>query len=373
MKHMLRKISFVTPALLGIPLAGVAQVQKIDVITTAVPFLRITPDARAGAMGEAGIANSPDANSQFYNVAKYPFAVHGSGIGATYTPWLTHLGLKDVYLASLAGYYQLDEEQAFSASLKYFSLGNLQISDHNGNDLSTENPRELSLDIGYSRKLSSTLSLGVAVRYIHSSLAGGASADGVTYKAGNGFAADLGLYYTTVTEKKGGWSAGAVLSNLGTKISYTSDDNQKSFLPANLGIGAGYTWITNEVHKLTLSGEINKLLVPAPPVNGTSDDYLKYSRKGVISSWASSFDNKALAYSAGGEYIYNDRFAVRAGYYADSRSMGKRNYFTTGLGIVYSVFGINFSYLVPSGKSTQVNPLSNTLRFSLVITPGADK
>ncbi|HMF71806.1 MAG TPA: type IX secretion system outer membrane channel protein PorV, partial [Flavitalea sp.] len=257
MKNIFRKSSLLAPALIGISLAGSAQqTEKIDIVTTAVPFLRISPDARSGAMGETGIVTSPDANAQFYNVAKYPFTTDKSGIGMTYTPWLRKLGLKDVYLASVAGYYKIDDDQAFSGSLRYFSLGNLQLTDYNGNDLSTANPRELSVDAGYSRKLSNHLSLGIALRYIHSNLDGEGTNGNTDYKAGNAFAADLGMYYTTVTESKGGWNFGAVLSNLGTKISYSSNADQKNFLPANVGVGAGYTWITNEIHKLSLNGEV---------------------------------------------------------------------------------------------------------------------
>ncbi|MGN6531058.1 MAG: type IX secretion system outer membrane channel protein PorV [Ginsengibacter sp.] len=370
----IKKILFTTAALLGISSAGIAQqTQKIDIVTTAVPFLRISPDARTGGMGETGIAISPDANAQFYNVARYPFATAKSGLGMTYTPWLKNLGLNDVYLASLAGYYKLDENQAISGSFKYFSLGNLQLTDHNGNDLYTQKPREISVDAGYSRKLSERLSLGLEVRYINSNLVGNSTVNGVTYKTGNAFAADLGLYYTTVKETTGGWSAGAVFSNLGSKISYTSDAGQKSFLPANFGIGAGYTWITNEVHKISVNGEINKLLVAAPPGNGSEEEYRKYNEKGLLNSWVNSLGNKAVAYSAGCEYIYNNQFSARAGYYTDSRNMGKRNYFTTGVGIDYNMFGINFSYLIPSSKSVGLNPLSNTLRFSLVVKPITNK
>lgn len=376
MKHSFKRFYFAGLLLMGISASGYAQsAEPIEIVTTAVPFLRISPDARAGGMGDMGIATSSDINSQFYNVAKYPFAKEPAGIGVTYTPWLKDLGLNDVFLASLAGYYKFDQQQAISASLRYFSLGNMQFTDMGGNITGDFRPRELGLDLGYSRKLSDNLSLGVALRYIYSNLAGGASNNGgYSYKAGTAVAGDIGLYYTSADETGKGWHAGAAFSNLGTKIGYTSDATQKNYIPANFGIGAGYTWVSNEVHKITLNGEINKLLVPAPPgANSDSADYAKYNSDGVVSGWFKSFSNKAMSYSGGLEYMYNDQFAIRAGYYSDSRSMGKRSFFTMGVGINYNIFGLNFSYLLPSGNGVNRNPLSNTLRFSLLFNLGGEK
>lgn len=374
MKHSWRKISVAGLLLLGISAGSFGQsAEPINIVTTAVPFLRISPDARAGGMGDMGISTSPDINAQFYNVAKYPFTKNNAGIGVTYTPWLKDLGLNDVFLASLAGYYKFDEQQAISASVRYFSLGNIQFTDALGNDLNQFNPREFGLDLGYSRKLSDQLSLGVALRYIYSNLAGGASTNGYSYKAGTAVAGDIGLYYTTANEEGQGWNVGAAFSNLGSKISYTSDASQRNFIPANFGVGVGHTWVSNEVHKITLSGEFNKLLVPAPPGSGAdSADYAKYNSDGVVSGWFKSFSNKALAYSVGGEYMYNDQFALRAGYYGESANMGKRSYFTLGVGINYNIFGLNFSYLLPSGNGVNRNPLSNTIRFSLLFNLGGN-
>ncbi len=343
--------------------------EKINIVTTAVPFLRISPDARSGGLGDAGVATSPDAFSQFYNVAKYAAAESPNAVGANYAPWLRKLGLNDVYLASLAGYHKLDDKQAISGSLKYFSLGNIQLVDQNGNDLSQDRPREFSLDAGYSRMLSDRLSLGIALRYIHSNLGTG-SINGVDYKSGNAVAGDLGVYYSAASEETGGWSFGAVLSNLGSKIAYTSNADHKSFLPANFGLGVAHSWVVDTDHRLTLTGEINKLLVPAPPVEATEEEYRKYTNTGIVDSWLSSFDNKITAYSAGFEYTYNKQFAFRAGYYTDSRNLGVKSYLTTGFGINYQMLEINFSYLVPSGGRANVNPLSNTLRFGLVLYPG---
>lgn len=353
---------------------------RINIVTTAVPFLRISPDARAGGMGDQGISTTADVNSQFYNLAKYPFAKTPYGVSATYTPWLKDLGLNDVYLASMAGYYKLSEEQVISASLRYFSLGNIQFTDALGSDLNTGRPREFGLDLGYSRKLSDKLALGIALRYIYSNLASNAPTSGTAYKAGTAVAGDIGVYYNGANEEGQGWSIGAAFSNLGTKIAYTSDASQRNYIPANLGLGVGHTWVTNEVHKISLHGEINKLLVPAPPV--ASDDpadyqkdstaFAEYNSNGVVSGWFKSFSNNAMAYSVGGEYTYNDQFSLRAGYYADSRSMGKRNYFTVGVGVNYSVLGLNFSYLLPSGNGVNRNPLSNTIRIGVIFNLGGD-
>lgn len=373
MTHSFKRSCLAALLLVGISSQGLAQsADRVNIVTTAVPFLRISPDARAGGMGDMGVSTSADVNSQFYNVAKYPFAKTNSGVGLTYTPWLKDLGLSDVFLASLAGYYKLDEMQAISASLRYFSLGNIQFTDALGNDLNQGRPRELGLDLGYSRKLSDKLSLGVALRYIYSNLAGNAPGANA-YKAGNTVAGDVGLYYNGANEEGQGWNVGAVFSNLGGKIGYTSDASQKNFIPANLGVGVGHTWVTNEVHKISLNAEVNKLLVPAPPSgdNVTQEDFDKYNSDGVVSGWMKSFSNNAMSYAAGGEYVYNDQFALRAGYYSDTRSMGKRSYFTMGVGINYNVFGLNFSYLLPSGNGVNRNPLSNTLRFSLLFNFGA--
>ncbi len=368
----------IAAALLALSVTTASKAQdanRINVVTSAVPFLRISPDARAGGMGDVGIATTPDANSSFWNLAKTPFAVSRTSISTTYTPWLKDLGLNDVYLASLAGYHKLDEEQAVSASLRYFSLGNIQFTDFAGNDLSTFRPREFSFDVGYSRKLSEQLGLGVALRYINSSLAkGDPNNSGVVYKAGNAVAADLSLFHTGLNEDGQGYTWGATLSNLGSKIGYTSNAQQKDYIPANLGIGGAYTWAFDESSRLTAGIDINKLLVPTPPSLADSTRLADYRNKSVISSWFSSFGDaggfgeelKEFQISVGGEYVYNDQFALRAGYFYENKLKGNRKYFTLGAGIKYNVFGLNFSYLVPSGNGINRNPLSNTLRFSLV-------
>jgi hypothetical protein len=348
----------------------------INVVTTSVPFLRISPDARAGGMGDVGIATSPDANSPFWNLAKTPFAPSRTSIATTYTPWLKDLGLNDVFLASLAGYHQLDEENAVSAGIRYFSLGNIQFTDFAGNDLQSFRPREFSVDLGYSRKLSEKLGVGVALRYINSNLAGGQAINGVSYKSGNAVAADLSLFHTNLDDAGQGLSWGINLSNLGSKISYTSDAQQKDYIPANLGIGAAYTWAFDETSKFTAGMDINKLMVPTPPSSSDNPDSAIriYRDKSIINSWFSSFADagslndelKEYQISIGGEYTYNDQFSLRTGYFYENKQKGNRKYFTVGVGLKYDVFGLNFSYLVPSGNGVNRNPLSNTLRFSLL-------
>ena len=347
-----------------------AQTQPINVVTTSVPFLRISPDARSGGMGDIGIATSPDANSGFWNLGKTPFAKSKTSISATYTPWLRDIA-QDVYLATLAGYHQIDEEQAISASVRYFNLGNIQFTDFSGNPLQTYRPREFAVDFGYSRKISDKLGLGVALRYINSSLASG-DVGGTIYKAGVSVAGDLSLYYNGLNEQGQGLTWGVALSNLGSKIGYTDNAQSKDFIPANLGVGVAYTSVFDEDNKITFGLDLNKLLVPQVTYDPNSSDsaneasLTKYRNYGVFESWFRSFGTSAYQVSAGAEYTYNDQFSVRAGYFYETPNAGNRKYFTVGVGLKYNVFGLNFSYLVPSGQGISRNPLSNTLRFSLV-------
>lgn len=379
---MKQRLKLIALSLLTISVLSVsAQTNSINVVTTAVPFLRISPDARSGGMGDVGIATAPDANSSFWNQAKIPFAQSKAAIAVSYTPWLKGLGLSDVYLASLAGYYQLDETQAISASLRYFSLGNIQFTDALGNDLSTYRPREFGFDVGYSRKLSDKLGLGIALRYINSSLASG-NFNGQSYKAGSAVAGDISLFHdgTGSDPNASGLNWGITLHNLGSKISYTNDATQKDYIPANLGIGIAYTKVFDETSKATFGLDINKLLVPTPPLitGNTSTDsanIAKYRNKGVLSSWVSSFGDapggaseelKEVQVSLGAEYIYNNQFAFRAGYFYEAPTKGNRQYFTVGAGVNYNMFGFNLSYLIPSGGGVNRNPLANTVRFSVI-------
>jgi len=368
------KRSYLGLAAIGMLFFGATQVSMAQttqpITTTAVPFLRISPDARGGGMGDLGVATTPDASSGFYNLSKTPFAKKEIGIGLTYTPWLKDLGLNDVYLLAASGYKKLDNLQAISGSIRYFSLGNIQFTDNSGANIGTGNPREWGLDFGYSRKLSDKLSIGLAAKYIYSNLAGGFSNSSTTYQPGKTFAADISLFYTGVTEDAGGWNFGLALSNLGGKIGYTNSATDKDYIPADLGLGTTYTAVFNEDNKLMMGLDIHKLLVPAPPADlSDSAAVANYHNKGLVGSWFNSFSGpnqlKTLQASIGAEYSYQDQFFFRAGYYYEDRGQGDRKYFSVGVGLNYNVMGLNFSYLVPSGNGTTRNPLSNTLRFGL--------
>jgi len=377
MKKVILKLTALI-MLIGTTLSINAQsaANPINVVTTAVPFLRISPDARSGGMGDVGIATIPDANSIFWNLSKIPFAQSKSAIALTYTPWLKGLDLNDVYLVSAAGYHQIDDQQAISASLRYFSLGNIQFTDNLGNDLQTYRPREFAVDAGYSRKLSEKLGIGIALRYINSNLASGQSASGSTYKTGTSVAGDLSVFNDgseggTVS----GLNWGVAITNLGSKIGYTNDATEKDFIPANLGLGVAWVNVFDETNKITFGLDVNKLLVPTPPAIGDSAGLANYHSKGVVSSWFSSFGDapggfseelKEFQISVGAEYMYMNQFAFRAGYFYENPTKGDRKYFTVGAGLNYNMFGLNFSYLIPSGNGINRNPLSNTLRFSLV-------
>ncbi len=352
------------------------QADSINIVSTAVPFLRISPDARAGGMGDLAIAMSPDANSPFWNLAKVPFAKKKTAIAVNYTPWLKDLGLNDVYLASMAGYHQLDDQQAISSSLRFFSLGNIQLTDYSGNILNTVKPSEFSIDLGYSRVLNQKMSIGVALRYINSRLVVGDVGTGVVYKAGNALAGDVSLYYNGTNEEGLGLTWGVVLSNLGSKIGYTNDSRNKDYIPANLGLGVAYGMAINESNKITVGLDVNKLLVPsAPSATGNysidSSNLANYRSSSVISSWMKSFSDgtnqvNSLQVSLGAEYNYNDQFFLRSGYFYENKNRGNRKFFSVGAGFNLDNMSINFSYLVPSGSGVTRNPLSNTLRFGIV-------
>jgi hypothetical protein len=346
--------------------------QSLKVVTSAVPFLRISPDARAGGMGDLGLSTTPDANAGFWNIGKVAFNESKIGIAANYTPWLKNL-VNDVYFASLSGYYKFAEDQALNLGVRYFSLGNIPFTDAGGGLNGTGKPREFGIDVGYSRKLSSKLGLGVALRYINSDLASGAPSSSGTYKVGSSVAGDIGLYYDGKNTTGNGFTFGAELSNLGAKIAYTDNADQKDFIPANFGLGFTWNRSFNAQNKLTLGVDFNKLLVPTFEGDPSSTSDLEaYRKKGVAGSWFSSFSDfpGQASVSLGAEYWYNNQFAFRAGYFLEDKSRGDRRYFTVGLGLKYDIFGLNFSYLAPSGNGVNQNPLSNTVRFSVLFDLG---
>jgi len=376
MKKVTLKLTALVMLLGGTITVSNAQ-NKINVVTSAVPFLRISPDARSGGMGDVGIATAPDANAAFANIARTPFSTSKAGVAINYTPWLRDLSVNDVFLASLAGFYKIDDKQAISASLRYFKLGSIQFTDALGNDLQQYNPKEFAIDLGYSRKLTNKLGLGIAIRYINSNLASG-NFGGQNYKAGSSVAGDLHLYHHGAKENGQGLNWGLTLSNLGSKISYSSDATQKDYIPANIGLGIAYTKVFDEANKITFALDINKLLVPTPPVltgNTSSDSaaLVKYRDRGVASSWVKSLGDagaseeiQEINLSVGAEYWYNNQFGFRAGYFYENPNKGNRKYFTVGASLKYSMFGLNFSYVFPTGSGISRIPLSNTYRFGLV-------
>ncbi len=370
-----------------------------NTIITAVPFLSIVPDARSSAMGDVGIAINPDANALYFNASNLVFTDHDFGLSLTYTSWLKALGLDDIFLGYLSAYKKIDNKQALGFGLRYFSMGNLQYTDENGNSLQTVKPYELAADIAYARKLGKNLSLGLTLKYIMSNLGTGATAGGPSLKPAHAFATDLSLTYNKklkVAKKNALFSAGFVLKNLGTKVSYTNTGEQ-DFLPANMGIGTAFTFFPDDKNSLTFAFDINKLLVPTPvspyaedeagnvidnpAYDQNRDGVADYKQQSMVASVFNSFGDapggaaeelNELMFSAGLEYWYNKQFAVRCGYYYEHQNKGNRQFFSVGVGVKYKIFNFNFSYLIPTTKE-QVSPLDNTLRFSLLFNFGDSK
>jgi len=352
------------------------QINLINTINTAVPFLRITPDGRSGGMGDVGIAISPDANSIFWNTSKMAFLENEMGVSLTYTPWLSQL-VDDIYLAYLSGYKKLDDFNTLAFSLRYFSLGQIIFTDISGVETGQGRPNEFALDFGYARKLSDNVGAGVNLKYVFSNLASGQVVNGIDIQPGMAFAADVSFYGQHPLEVGGketqlAW--GAVISNIGTKVSYTQNAENRDFLPTNLGVGVGWTFNVDDFNTITIATDINKLLVPTPDTvdSNPEDGILDYKEQSIVSGMLTSFGDapggfgeemRELIYSIGLEYWYDNQFAVRAGYFNEHSTKGGRKYFTVGLGLRYNVFGLDFSYLVPT--SNQRNPLDNTLRFTL--------
>lgn len=356
--------------------AGQDLSNKYNVITTAVSFLTITPDSRSGAMGDVGAATTTDVWSQHSNASKYALAEDDFGVGLSYTPWLANLGIKDINLIYLAGYKKLSKLDAVGASLCYFSLGDIPAYDADGNPAGYNiSPQEYSVDLSYSRFLADNFVMGMTARFIYSNLTGGTDEN---YHAGKAVAADIsGTYFKDIKGSVPGLlTLGFNISNIGSKISY-SDDN-KDFIPANLKLGAGYNMQIDQYNKLGIYFDVNKLLVPTPPIIvkdesgnpvgiiGKDDDVSV--PQGIFQSFGDAPDKfseemKEFMLSIGAEYWYNDQFAIRAGYFNEAKTKGDRKYFTAGAGLRLNVFGLDFSYLIPvNGKNS---PLANTFRFSL--------
>jgi Type IX secretion system protein PorV len=349
---------------------------ELNAIQTVVPFLTIAPDSRAGGMGDAGVATSPDVFSLHWNPAKFAFIKGNSGVGISYSPWLRNL-VPDINIAYLAGYKRLDSKQVLSASLLYSSLGDVPFTDDFGNLERTFNPNEFALDAAYSRLFTDNLSGGIAFRFIYSNLTGGSYAGGVATKPGISFAADISSYYQkeiTLFSKDGQLSFGLNFSNIGSKMSY-SDSQASDFIPMNMRLGAASTVSLDSYNKLTLTIDLNKLLVPTPPIySSTNPDSIiagKDPNVGVpVAIFQSFFDAPGgfkeelheITYSYGLEYWYNNQFAIRGGYFHENATKGNRKYFTAGAGFRLKIFTIDFSYLMPLAQN---HPLARTLRFSL--------
>ncbi|HBB90723.1 MAG: hypothetical protein A2X22_05180 [Bacteroidetes bacterium GWF2_49_14] len=356
---------------------------KINTITSAVPFLTIAPDSRSGGMGDVGVALSPDANSMHWNPAKYAFAPNDMGISMSYTPWLRQL-IPDINLAYLSGYKKIDKDQTIGFSLLYFSLGNITFTDVVGNTMQQFNPNEFAFDAAYARAFSDKFSGSLSFRLIYSNLTGGFTVGGVESHPGMAYASDISVFYQNDELRAGDYDAtfafGANLSNIGSKISYSSNSD-KDFIPINLRLGVAYTVDFDDYNSLTAAIDINKLLVPTPPdyyadsVDINGDPVIEAGFDPNVSIPVGMFHSfydapggfaeelNELTYSIGMEYWYAKQFAIRGGYFMEHATKGNRKFFTVGIGLRLNVFGLDFAYLVPIYQN---NPLANTLRFSLL-------
>jgi hypothetical protein len=365
---------------------------ELNAIQTAVPFLTIAPDSRSGAMGDGGVATSPDVNSQHWNIGKYAFLDSKGGFAISYTPWLRNL-IPDINLAYLSGFFRIDEQQVISTSLRYFSLGNITFTNIDGSFAGQYNPNEFAVDAGYSRLFTDNFSGGIAFRFIRSDLTSGqTTSDGQATKPGISFAADLGFYYqdqVNVGSGDGEWAAGISLTNMGTPIAY-SVDADKTPIPTNMRIGGRFTYNIDDYNSISVNLDLNKLLVPSPPAYNdsilaeTGELVVERGKEppgstvlGMVQSFYDApgeprgdgtysvfaEEMHEIAYSTGVEYWYRKQFAIRAGYFHEHSTKGNRKYFTMGVGLQLNVFSLDFAYLVPTNG--QNSPLANTLRFTL--------
>lgn len=374
---------------IAISIPAIAQDGKnqFNPIQTGVTSLNIAPDARGAAMGDLGAATEPDAYSQYWNPSKYAFAYSTAAISLSYTPWLRKL-VNDIYLANLSGYWKIggSDNQAVSASLRYFSLGEIDMTDDSGVAVNSVNPYELAFDVGYSRKLSESFSMGVALRYIYSDLAFSDAYSAEQQTGASAFAADISGYLTTypiIGRNECQWSWGFNISNIGSKVSY-NDGNDPAFLPTNFRLGTTFTFPLAQYNNLALSVDVNKLLVPTRPResdytanDGTFDSegyenaLDEWRNTSSISGIFKSFSDapggfkeelKEINFSVGAEYNYNQQFFVRAGYFYENPDKGNRQYFAFGAGFSLNVVQLDASYMIATAQSS---PLDQTLRFSL--------
>ena len=345
---------------------------RYNPITTAVPFLTITPDSRHGAMGDVGAATSADANAQYWNPSKLAFTDEQFGLSLSFTPWLRQL-VSDVNLAYLSGYWKLNSQQTIGASLRYFSMGEILLTDLNGTSLASVKPSEFALDVSYARKLSENFSGSVALRYIRSDLSGGVGT--TSYVPGNAFASDVSFFYNRDLSKDDNrkiFAAGINISNIGSRISY-DNGSHKEYLPANLKLGSSFTTELNKFNSFTFAVDFNKLLVPTPQLGTGANESSSSSISAMFSSLSDApggmkEELQEINYSAGVEYWYNSKFALRTGYFNENQYKGNRKFFSTGVGVKMSICTIDFAYLIPVNQN---NPLANTIRFTLNFNLGS--
>lgn len=369
--------------MLAVASAGAFAQDKLDMfnpVNTSVTSQMIAPDARAAGMGDVGVATDPDVNSQYWNPAKYPFCISRAGVSLNYTPWLRQL-VSDMDLAYLSGYYRIGDYSAVSASLRYFSLGEV-MTDYNGetgeSSGMTINPYEMSFDVAYSLMLSEKFSLAAAVRWIYSDLTYDYTDD---TSPGSAFAADIACYYNdyiNIGARECQLGIGLNISNIGSKITFGGDDNSE-FIPTNMRLGLALMVPIDEFNRFTIAADANKLLVPTYPKQEegeSTEDYQQRVQKeyydvssisGIFKSFGDASGGfkeelQEINWSVGAEYVYNDKFTLRAGYHHESENKGNRKYFTVGAGFRMSAFSLDCGYVIATAKS---NPLDQTLRFTL--------
>ncbi len=360
----------------------------LNAILTTVPFLTISPDSRAGAMGDVGVATSPDLYSQNWNAAKYLFIDDKIGFGLGYTPWLRALQVTDLNLVYLSGYWKFEEKQVLSSGLRYFNLGTIQYTNNNGEPAGTGRPNEVAFDLGYSRLLSDYFGGGLVLRFIYSDIAGGkGTLNNIEYNPGISFAADLDMYYqraVTVNNLDAEMAYGLTITNIGFKMSYSSGDT-KEFIPTTMRLGGRFSLDMDDYNSISATAELSKLLVPTPPyiedstiISGMSTDvstltgmiHSFYDAPGLYNATDSTIEKNSrlkeelheIMIGGGIEYWYRKQFAARVGYFYEHESKGDRKYITAGVGLKLNVFSLDFSYLKSMGRTS---PLDGTLRFTL--------
>ena len=377
----MKRLTLVLSLMLLMTLSASAQLKKTDIfnpVYTAVTSQTIAPDARAAGMGDVGVATDPDVNSQYGNPAKYPFTISRAGVSLNYTPWLRQL-VNDMYLANLVGYYRIGDFSAVSTSLRYFNMGEVTMKESiGGSNGMTINPYEMSFDVAYSLLLSEKFSIAAGLRWIYSDLTYDYSSETTP---GSAFAADIAAYYQNyinIGQRECQVGIGLNISNIGSKINFGSDTNSE-FIPTNMRLGASLMIPVDEYNRFSIAADANKLLVPTRPIQGENESQVDYDARlqkdyydvssiaGIFKSFGDApggfkEELQEVGWSLGGEYTYNDKFSLRAGYHHESETKGNRKYFTVGAGFKMSAFSLDAGYVIATAKS---NPLDQTLRFTL--------